>query len=82
MTFFCPNCGNLLIAEEGTTIYFKCCSCPYKFVFNKKVQDETKLKRKEVDAVIGEDAFKNAPKAESLLFISFIIKILISVRHM
>ncbi|EKE38471.1 hypothetical protein ENUP19_0311G0011 [Entamoeba nuttalli] len=64
MTFFCANCGNLLVVERGTELYFKCSTCPYKFTFNKKIVYESELKRKQIDAVLGEEQWKNAQKTE------------------
>ncbi|KAL7720105.1 DNA-directed RNA polymerase subunit [Entamoeba marina] len=66
MTYFCANCGNLLIVEQGTKIFFKCSTCPYKFTFDKKIVYETDLKRKQIDAVLGEEQWKNAQRTESL----------------
>ena len=66
MSYFCPNCGNLLAAEMGATIYFRCTTCPYRFLFDRKIVYDTPLQRKEVDAVLGEEQWKNAQKTAGL----------------
>ncbi|OCH91607.1 hypothetical protein OBBRIDRAFT_803154 [Obba rivulosa] len=53
---FCPNCANLLVisAETGYNKW-ACNTCPYEFPITKQMTSRTKLKRKEVDDVLGGD---------------------------
>ncbi len=59
---FCPICSNLLLVEEGYAGFRFCCqTCPYISAITKKVSKTMKLKRKEVDDVLGgEDAWAAA----------------------
>ncbi|KAI0632266.1 hypothetical protein C8Q77DRAFT_1158916 [Trametes polyzona] len=59
---FCPNCANLLVisAETGYNKW-ACNTCAYEFPITKQMTSRTKLKRKEVDDVLGgEDQWKHA----------------------
>ncbi|EMD40237.1 hypothetical protein CERSUDRAFT_46075 [Gelatoporia subvermispora B] len=53
---FCPNCANLLVisAETGYNKW-ACNTCAYEFPITKQMTSRTKLKRKEVDDVLGGD---------------------------
>lgn len=59
---FCPICSNLLLVEEAEAAFRFCCqTCPYISPINKKISKTMKLKRKEVDDVLGgEDAWAAA----------------------
>jgi DNA-directed RNA polymerase III subunit RPC11 len=59
---FCPICSNLLLVEEAEAAFRFCCqTCPYISRINKKISKTMKLKRKEVDDVLGgEDAWAAA----------------------
>ncbi len=59
---FCPICSNLLLVEEGGAGYRFCCqTCPYISAITKRISKTMKLKRKEVDDVLGgEDAWASA----------------------
>ncbi|EJU03983.1 hypothetical protein DACRYDRAFT_63561 [Dacryopinax primogenitus] len=59
---FCPNCSNILIiaADTGRNKW-RCPTCPYEFPIHKQMSSRTRLKRKEVDDVLGgEAAWKDA----------------------
>ncbi len=64
---FCPNCGNLLLIEQGNVCMRFCCpTCPYKYDLNKTFTNRVKLKKKQVDDVLGgEDAWKNVDKTSA-----------------
>ena len=64
---FCPVCGNLLLIEEGFVgMRFCCPTCPYTNNINTKYSSDTKLKRKEVDDVLGgADAWDNVDRTEA-----------------
>ncbi|KAH7924535.1 hypothetical protein BV22DRAFT_1112764 [Leucogyrophana mollusca] len=53
---FCPTCANLLVisAETGYNKW-ACNSCAYEFPISKQMTSRTKMKRKEVDDVLGGD---------------------------
>ena len=59
---FCPICSNLLLVEDGGAGYRFCCqTCPYVSAITRKISKTMKLKRKEVDDVLGgEDAWAAA----------------------
>jgi len=59
---FCPICSNLLLVELGEVRFRFCCqTCPYISAITKKISKTMKLKRKEVDDVLGgEDAWAAA----------------------
>lgn len=61
---FCPICSNLLLVELGEQNFRFCCqTCPYISVITKKISKTMKLKRKEVDDVLGgEDAWAAADR--------------------
>lgn len=60
MTLFCPNCTNLLVVEQGGSTFFKCNTCPYKFEITQPIIQNCEVKKKEEDAVMGEEQWKNA----------------------
>jgi len=56
---FCPTCSNMLIiaaSEQGTNDW-ACQSCPYKFPITYQMTSRTRLKRKDVDDVLGTQDF-------------------------
>lgn len=59
---FCPICSNLLLVEDGGAGYRFCCqTCPYVSAITRKLSKTMKLRRKEVDDVLGgEDAWAAA----------------------
>lgn len=61
---FCPVCGNLLLIEEGSVgMRFCCPTCPYLRNIEKKYSSKVKMKRKEVDDVLGgSDAWENVDR--------------------
>ncbi|EEB96222.1 hypothetical protein MPER_04676, partial [Moniliophthora perniciosa FA553] len=53
---FCPTCANLLVVSSETGFNkWACNTCPYEFPITKQARSSTKLKRKEVDDVLGGD---------------------------
>lgn len=53
---FCPICSNILLVEPGQSSFRFCCqTCPYVSNITKKISKTMKLKRKEVDDVLGGD---------------------------
>ena len=59
---FCPTCANMLLVEKSKVDFrFFCKTCPYIFVVQDMVFENTMvLPRKEVDDVMGgEDAWQN-----------------------
>ena len=54
MLFFCPNCGNVLVIEEGTMTYrFACNTCPFVNNVSAKMANRKYYKLKEIDDVLG-----------------------------
>ncbi|RUP24773.1 POLR3K [Jimgerdemannia flammicorona] len=52
--FFCPVCANVLLVQKNSGLqFFLCQTCPYVFHFEGGFIIRTKLKRKEVDDVLG-----------------------------
>ncbi|KAK0436910.1 hypothetical protein EV421DRAFT_1829996 [Armillaria borealis] len=53
---FCPTCANLLVisSEKGFNKW-ACNTCPYEFPITKQMTSRTRLKRKEIDDVLGGD---------------------------
>ncbi|EIW74637.1 hypothetical protein CONPUDRAFT_113195 [Coniophora puteana RWD-64-598 SS2] len=53
---FCPTCANLLVisAETGYNKW-ACNTCAYEFPITKQMTSRTKMKRKQVDDVLGGD---------------------------
>ncbi|KAK0466796.1 uncharacterized protein EV420DRAFT_1505419 [Desarmillaria tabescens] len=53
---FCPTCANLLVisSEKGYNKW-ACNTCPYEFPITKQMTSRTRLKRKEIDDVLGGD---------------------------
>ncbi|KAF8182968.1 hypothetical protein BJ912DRAFT_906212 [Pholiota molesta] len=53
---FCPTCANLLVISAETGLNkWACNSCPYEFPITKQMTSRTKLKRKQIDDVLGGD---------------------------
>ncbi|CAL1712263.1 unnamed protein product [Somion occarium] len=53
---FCPNCANMLVISTETGFNkWACNTCAYEFPIAKQMTSRTKLKRKEVDDVLGGD---------------------------
>jgi DNA-directed RNA polymerase III subunit RPC11 len=53
---FCPNCANLLIISGETGLNkWACNTCPYEFPITKQMTSRMRLKRKQVDDVLGGD---------------------------
>ncbi|PPQ98679.1 hypothetical protein CVT24_003306 [Panaeolus cyanescens] len=51
---FCPTCANLLVISAETGLNkWACNTCPYEFPITKQMTSRTRLKRKEVDDVLG-----------------------------
>lgn len=61
MSLFCPTCANgLLISTEGDGNKWTCQTCPYEFPITKQMTTRVRLRRKQVDDIMGgEDAWKN-----------------------
>eukprot|EP01041_Mallomonas_annulata_P009670 gene9670-20110_t len=64
---FCPICGNLLLIEEGhVSMRFCCPTCPYTHNISTKYTSQVKLKRKEVDDILGgADAWENVDRTQT-----------------
>jgi DNA-directed RNA polymerase III subunit RPC11 len=53
---FCPNCANLLVISADTGLNkWACNTCAYEFPITKQMTSRTRLKRKQVDDVLGGD---------------------------
>lgn len=53
---FCPTCANLLVISSETGYNkWACNTCPYEFPITKQMTSRTRMKRKEVDDVLGGD---------------------------
>ncbi|KAI6098190.1 hypothetical protein F5141DRAFT_441915 [Pisolithus sp. B1] len=53
---FCPTCANLLVISSETGYNkWACNTCPYEFPIIKQMTSRTRMKRKEVDDVLGGD---------------------------
>jgi len=63
---FCPSCGNLVLVQSNQQEnQFFCQTCPYQFAITRPYKNETKLKRKEVDDVLGgEEGWKNVDSTD------------------
>ncbi|RYG95490.1 hypothetical protein EON65_55895, partial [archaeon] len=61
---FCPQCGNLLLLEEGMQgMRFCCPTCPYLHDLDTQHTSHAKIKKKQVDDVLGgEDAWENVDR--------------------
>ncbi|KAG9299185.1 hypothetical protein G9A89_013833 [Geosiphon pyriformis] len=64
---FCPTCGNMLLVQSGYNgQQFYCQTCPYNFRIREPIKSETRLKRKEVDDVLGgEEGWKNVDSTDA-----------------
>ncbi len=64
---FCPICGSLLLIEEcGSGMQFCCPVCEYTKNVTKKYTSQIKLKKKEVDDILGgADAWENVDRTET-----------------
>mmetsp|Transcript_13543 Transcript_13543/g.20337 ORF Transcript_13543/g.20337 Transcript_13543/m.20337 type:complete len:106 (+) Transcript_13543:35-352(+) len=64
---FCPVCSNILLIEEGMQgMRFCCPTCPFRHNITKTYTNDVKLKRKEVDDVLGgADAWENVDRTEA-----------------
>ncbi|TIA68926.1 hypothetical protein E3P92_03828 [Wallemia ichthyophaga] len=66
---FCPTCSNMLISamdEETTNNKWTCSICPYQFPMTKQFNTRHKLRRKEVDDVLGgEETWKNVDQTDA-----------------
>ncbi|CAO1632593.1 unnamed protein product [Parajaminaea phylloscopi] len=65
---FCPTCANILLIgqDESSKNEWACSTCPYHFPIVKQMTSRTKLKRKEVDDVMGgEDSWKNVDSTDA-----------------
>lgn len=71
MVFFCPHCANVLLTETGPNeqLRFYCRTCPYVFNISSTVTHKAKLKRKELDAVMGVDAFDGVNEVDGKLLL-------------
>jgi len=54
---FCPGCANMLVISDESTGLNKwvCQTCPYEFPITKQMNSRTRLKRKELDDILGGD---------------------------
>uniref|UniRef100_A0A7S1XKH4 DNA-directed RNA polymerase subunit n=1 Tax=Phaeomonas parva TaxID=124430 RepID=A0A7S1XKH4_9STRA len=61
---FCPPCGNLLLVESaGSGFRFFCSTCPYVCNITERLKSSLRLKRKQVDDVLGgAEAWENVDK--------------------
>ena len=61
---FCPNCGNLLLIEEGDIgMQFCCPLCPFTHRIERNYKSKTKIKKKAIDDVLGgSDAWDNVDR--------------------
>ncbi|KAF8481525.1 hypothetical protein JB92DRAFT_2764936 [Gautieria morchelliformis] len=58
---FCPTCANILVISRQESRN----TCPYEFPISKQMTSRTRLKRKELDDVLGEEEmWKDADRAE------------------
>eukprot|EP00879_Flechtneria_rotunda_P007724 GHRR01008097.1.p1 GENE.GHRR01008097.1~~GHRR01008097.1.p1 ORF type:complete len:110 (+),score=19.69 GHRR01008097.1:640-969(+) len=68
MITYCPTCSNMLLVElsDFTKELRYCCqTCPYIYKINRKISKHAKLKKKQVDDVLGgEEAWKNVQKTD------------------
>lgn len=64
---FCPQCGNLLLLEEGLKgMRFCCPTCPYLCNLTSIYSSRAKIRRKQVDDVLGgEDAWENVDRTNA-----------------
>ncbi|KAL5275311.1 POLR3K family protein [Megaselia abdita] len=67
MLVFCPQCGNILLIEEGNSgLRFSCATCPYIFNIKQKITTKIYPKLKEVDHVMGGSAaWENVDSTEA-----------------
>lgn len=72
----CPSCSNLLVisrvgsnaepAHQGKN-RFECRTCPFQYILDKRYFERKKLKRKEVEDVVGgRDAWENVDKTDGM----------------
>lgn len=64
---FCPTCANILtiLRDDSGLNKWSCATCPYEFPIDKQMTTRTKLKRKEIDDVMGgEDSWKNVDSTD------------------
>ena len=63
---FCPCCGNLLLIEEAGSMRFCCPTCPYHHNISKTYSSKVKIKKKDVDDVLGgQSAWDNVDRTMS-----------------
>jgi len=65
---FCPVCGTLLLieSEAGEGLRFYCQTCPYiNIIGNRLGKSVQNLQTKEVDDVVGGEAWETAQKTET-----------------
>ncbi len=64
---FCPLCGNLLLLEEASRGMRFCCPiCPYLYNLKGVYTSEAKIKKKQVDDVLGgDDAWENVDRTQA-----------------
>ncbi|TEB30449.1 hypothetical protein FA13DRAFT_1630671 [Coprinellus micaceus] len=64
---FCPTCANLLVISAETGVNkWACNSCAYEFPITKQMTSRTRLKRKEIDDVLGGDEmWKHADQTQA-----------------
>ena len=69
MGSFCPICGNLLLIEENGLcggMRFCCPTCPFNHEILKKYSSNAKIKKKQVDDVLGgADAWENVDRTSA-----------------
>lgn len=69
----CPCCSNTLtVSRSASSVTYpegqnrlECRSCPYEFLIDRRYYEKKEMKRKEVDDVMGEDAWKNSDQTEA-----------------
>mmetsp|Transcript_21969 Transcript_21969/g.32739 ORF Transcript_21969/g.32739 Transcript_21969/m.32739 type:complete len:107 (+) Transcript_21969:74-394(+) len=65
---FCPTCSNSLLIEYSSNGQYRffCLTCPYVEEIKGTIRIRKLMNKKEVDDVLGgEDAWKNADKAQT-----------------
>lgn len=74
---FCPVCGNLLLVDcvEDVGMRLFCQSCPYIYHITESFTITKKLKKKEVDDVLGAEAWDNVQQTTSIVFHVFMLTI-------
>ncbi|KIJ44090.1 hypothetical protein M422DRAFT_228725 [Sphaerobolus stellatus SS14] len=63
---FCPTCANILVISSETGYNkWACNTCPYEFPITKQMTSRTRLKRKQVDDVLGgEETWRDADQTD------------------